>query len=124
MIAGALYFAIVFGAGFILGAIRTFWIVPQLGSRRAELAEAPIMCGVTIVAARYVIHQWMVPPQGSARLVMGLTALGLVILSEIALVYRMRHMTLRTYVARHDPIAGIVYLTLLGWLTIYPMLVR
>jgi hypothetical protein len=38
--AGVLYFALVFEAGFMLGAIRTLWVVPSLGSRTAELLEA------------------------------------------------------------------------------------
>jgi len=37
---GALYFAVVFAAGFILGIICTFWLVPLLGVRLAELFEA------------------------------------------------------------------------------------
>jgi hypothetical protein len=41
--AGLIYFAIVFGAGFVLGTIRTLWVVPRLGTRMAELMETPIM---------------------------------------------------------------------------------
>jgi hypothetical protein len=48
--AGALYFALVFGAGFLLGTIRTLWVVPRVGTRTAELMEMPIMLIVTIVA--------------------------------------------------------------------------
>ena len=35
--AGVLYFAFVFGAGFVLGIIRTLWVVPRVGTRMAEL---------------------------------------------------------------------------------------
>jgi hypothetical protein len=41
--AGVLYFAIVFGAGFVLGPIRLLWAVPRFGERMAELMEAPVM---------------------------------------------------------------------------------
>ena len=48
--AGAIYFALVFGAGFVLGTVRTLWVVPRVGTRTAELTEMPIMLAVTIVA--------------------------------------------------------------------------
>jgi len=31
------YFALVFGAGFMLGPIRILWVAPRLGERMAEL---------------------------------------------------------------------------------------
>lgn len=41
--AGVLYFALVFGAGFVLGTIRTLGVVPRVGARIAELMETPVM---------------------------------------------------------------------------------
>ena len=69
--AGVLYFAVVSGAGFVLGTVRTLWVVPRVGTRRAELMEAPIMLVVTIVAARWIVMRLAVPPTSSARLGMG-----------------------------------------------------
>jgi len=60
--AGVLYFALVFGTGFVLGAIRTLWVVPRVGMRMAELMEMPIMLAVTIVAARWTILRLTVSP--------------------------------------------------------------
>ena len=37
---GTLYFALVFGAGFVLGPIRILWVVPRFSTRIAELIEA------------------------------------------------------------------------------------
>ena len=41
--AALLYFLNVFGAGFLLGPIRIFLLVPKIGVRAAELIEMPIM---------------------------------------------------------------------------------
>jgi hypothetical protein len=69
--AGVLYFLLVFAAGFELGTVRTLWVVPKLGVRTAELMEAPIMFGVSILAARWVVRRVRVPPRWSRRLAMG-----------------------------------------------------
>jgi hypothetical protein len=59
--AGSLYFALVFAVGFVLGTIRTVWLVPRVGARAAELMEMPIMLAVTIVAARWTVLRLAVP---------------------------------------------------------------
>jgi len=66
--AGVLYFALVFGAGFVLGTLRTLWVVPRVGTRMAELMETPIMLVITIVAARWIVHRLAVPSVASRRL--------------------------------------------------------
>jgi hypothetical protein len=68
--AGALYFALVFGAGFVLGTIRSLWIVPRLGTRMSELTETPIMLVIIILAARWIVRRPAVPstpPQSACR---------------------------------------------------------
>ena len=69
--AGVAYFALVFAAGFALGTVRTLWAVPRLGVRTAELAESPIMFGISILAARWVVRHVQVSPLRSRRLAMG-----------------------------------------------------
>jgi hypothetical protein len=54
--AGVLYFVVVVVAGFVLGTIRTLWLVPHVGTRMAELMEAPHMLVVTVMAARWTVR--------------------------------------------------------------------
>ena len=50
--AAALYFLIVFGAGFLLGPVRVFLLEPRFGEAVATLFEAPFILVVIVVAAR------------------------------------------------------------------------
>ena len=54
--AGLLYFALVFGTGFLLGPIRLLWLVPRFGTRIAELMEMPVMLVVIVLAARWTVR--------------------------------------------------------------------
>ena len=87
--AGVAYFGLVFGAGFVLGAIRVPFLVPRLGERYAELAEMPLMFVVILFAARYVAKRFALPPTAPMRLGVGLLALAL-LLAALALCYAFR----------------------------------
>jgi hypothetical protein len=119
--AGALYFALVFGAGFVLGTIRTLLVVPFLGIRTAELMEAPIMLVVTILAARWVVRRHSLPPRPAIRLGVGLVALAFLLIAEFTLVLGIEGLTIREYIASRDPAAGTVYVILLGIFAAMPM---
>ena len=121
--AALLYFALVFGAGFLLGPIRIFWLVPRVGTRRAELIEAPIMLAVTIVSARWIVQRFAVPFKTSSRLGMGVVALALLLAAEFTLVLWLRGLTIGDYLAGRDPVSGTVYYVMLSVFAIMPLLV-
>lgn len=121
--AGALYFALVFGTGFVLGSIRILWIVPRFGTRMAELMEAPVMFMVIVVAARWIVRRLAVPPAPSSRFGMGCVALGLLLTAEFTLVLWLRGLSISEYIASGDPVSGTVYYVLLGVFAIIPLLV-
>ena len=121
--AGVLYFAAVFWAGFVLGPLRILWVVPRLGTRVAELLEAPIMFVITIVAARWIVRRLAVPPTTSSRLGMGGIALSLMLVAEFTLVLWLRGLSIREYLAGRDPVAGTVYYLMLGAFAVMPLLV-
>ena len=121
--AGALYFALVFGAGFVLGTVRTLWVVPRLGTRTAELLEMPIMLVVAIVAARWIILRLGVPFTLSARLGMGGVALALMLVAEFGLMLWLRGLSIREYLATREPVSGTVYYVMLAVFALMPLLV-
>jgi hypothetical protein len=121
--AGVLYFALVFGAGFVLGLIRILWLVPRFGTRTAELMETPIMLAVIIFAARWIVRGLAMPPTPSKRLGVGFVALGLLLVAEFTLVLWLRGLTIDEYLATRDPVAGTVYIVMLGVFAIMPLLV-
>ena len=121
--AGTLYFALVFGAGFVLGTIRTLWVTPRLGTRMAELMEMPLMLVITIVATRWIVSRLAVRSMLSARLGMACIALGLLLIAEFGLVLWLRGLSVREYLATRDPVSGTIYYMLLGMFAIMPLLV-
>ena len=120
--AGSLYFALVFGAGFLLGPIRIFWLVPHVGERTAELMEAPIMLAVIVFAARWIVRRFSLPPAPLQRLGVGLLALVLLLMMEFSLVLALRGLTIREYLATRDPVADAVYRVSLGFFALMPLI--
>ena len=121
--AAGLYFALVFGAGFVLGPIRLLWLVPRFGARTAELMEMPVMLAVIIAAARWIPRRLAVPSAASARLGMGGVALFLLLTAEFTLVLWLRGVSISEYFASRDPVSGTVYYVMLGIFAVMPLLV-
>ena len=108
MINAVLYFGMVFAAGFILGVLRTLLLVPVIGVRYAELMEMPIMIGVVYFAARYIRRRS--EREGKLRLfLVGVLALVILLVFELALVLWARGMSLTDYVQSRDPVSGAAY---------------
>lgn len=121
--AGIVYFALVFAAGFVLGAIRVPFVVPRLGVRTAELLEMPLMLMVILFAARFVVRRFALPPRAGPRLGAGIVALALLLGAEFTLVLGLQGLTLADYAASRDPVAGTVYALMLGVFAAMPLLV-
>jgi hypothetical protein len=121
--AGALYFMLVFGAGFVLAPIRILGAVPPFGTRVAELMETPIIFVIIILAARWIVRRLAVPPKVSSRLGMGCVGLGFMLVAEFTLVLGLRGISISEYLATRDPVSGTVYYMMLGVFCIMPLLV-
>lgn len=121
--AGVIYFALVFGAGFVLGPIRVLWVVPRLGESMAELLEMPIMLGVIILATRWMVMRRGFPTSRSRKLGVGLAALALLLTAEFTMVLGLRGMTINEYFASRDPVAGTAYALMLVVFALMPVFV-
>jgi len=120
--AGVTYFALVLGAGFVLGSIRVPFLVPRLGERVAELIEMPFMFVVIVSAARFITGKFALPATLSARLGAGFLALFLSIGAEFLLAAALQDRSLSEYIASRDPVSGSVYLAMLGVFSLMPLI--
>jgi hypothetical protein len=122
--AGLVYFALVFGAGFALGAIRVPFVVPHIGVRYAELLEMPFMFLAVLFSARYVIGRYCLPFIASVRLSVGFLALALLITAELLFNVVILRQSLTEYVFSRDPVSGAAFVAMLGIFALMPWLVR
>lgn len=122
--AGLVYFALVFGAGFVLGALRVSILVPGFGERISELSEMPLMFVVIVIAARFVMRRFAVPFSIATRLGIGLLALGLLLAAELLLAVVLQERSLADYVASRDPVSGSVYLAMLVLFALMPVFIE
>jgi len=83
--AGAFYALVVFGVGFILGAIRVLLLVPRLGDTTAVVLEAPLMLVASWFVCRWVIERLNMRRAVPARSMMGVAAFIVLMLAEFAL---------------------------------------
>jgi len=103
------YFAIVFGAGFVFGTVRVMWLVPTVGVRVAELTELPLMLAVVFFAARWVNRRFLTERDQSTRLIVGVVAFALLVLAELILGVTLGGLTPKEVFLNHDPVSGTAY---------------
>jgi hypothetical protein len=121
--AALVYFALVLAAGFALGTIRMLFVVPRMGTRAAELMEAPFMLTVTILAARFIVRRRLRDASAAELLGTGFLALGFLMAAELALVAPVRGMSIGQYFAGQDPVSGTVFYLLLAAFAFMPLFV-
>jgi hypothetical protein len=104
----ALYFAVVFGAGFLLALIRIPWLVPRFGARVAELVELPIMLIVIFFTARWIVQRRFSPTR-TERLIVGGIALVLLLIVEFSVVLWLQGLSIRETITNRDLVSGAAY---------------
>ena len=119
--AALLYFAIVFGVGFILGPIRVLIVAPWLGEAGAVLCEAPILLAVMWYAAQYVAHRIGMPDDRSTMVTVGVLAAVLVPVADFTVGFALRGLTWDSEVAYLRAAAGFLYRALLVGFALMPI---
>jgi VanZ family protein len=122
--AGTVYFALVFGAGFLLGVLRVPFFEPLIGDRLAQLAEMPLMALVIVLAARWLVRRNAAALSPRACLAAGLLAAAGVLLADALVGIVLRGMTPWQVIAVRDFLAGLAYYTLIAVLALAPWFVR
>lgn len=78
--AGAVYFAAVFAAGFVLGVLRALVLQPQVGPVPAVLIELPLILGFAWWACAHILRRVRLAPDQAVA--MGAVAFSLLMLGE------------------------------------------
>lgn len=116
----AAYFSLVFGVGFLLGPLRVLLLEPRVGSRVAELLEAPIMLAAILATGRWVGRRWCRGLAPAAQLGVGLVAAGLVLVADLAVGVCLRGMSVIEVFTGRDPVAGSIYYGLVALTAVAP----
>jgi hypothetical protein len=119
-----LYFLLAYTAGFLFGTLRELCVVPRLGSFWATLLETPLMLIAIVLAARYVIGRYEVPPSTRQRLAIGGIAFALLMLAEIGFSGVLRGWSLGRWLAHLGTADGAISLAMFVLFAFLPALVR
>ncbi|NGZ10294.1 MAG: hypothetical protein CV088_13050 [Nitrospira sp. LK70] len=121
--AAALYFLLVFGAGFVLGLGRVLMAVPLLGERNAELLEMPLMLIVIAAVARWVVCHRLDDDGRSSALAIGFIAMGMVLIADLAVGMWLRGMSATEVFLDRDPVSGAAYYAALLFFAVMPTII-
>ncbi len=120
----AIYFVLVFGAGFLLGALRVTLVVPRLGARTAELAETPLMLVVCTAAAIWVLRRYPQVRGAEASLASGALAVGFLLVAEFAVGVWIMHLPPDRVFVKNDPLLAVAFYGALAITALLPFLLR
>ena len=98
-----------FGVGFVLGTRRVLFLVPLLGERTAELLEMPLMLGVIVFAARWIVRHRLAAPRLSTTLSVRFLSLGIILFAELGVGMWLRGMSATEVFLNRDPVSGTAY---------------
>ncbi|MEE4360319.1 MAG: hypothetical protein V2I63_02215 [Pseudomonadales bacterium] len=104
------YFALVFGAGFALGVLRTLLLEPRLGSATAQFVELPFMVVISLWAAGFCLRRLGAELSRTEVAFAGAAAVLLLFGFELVLVLGLRGETPGAWLQSRLSPPGIAYL--------------
>ncbi len=105
--AGAMYFTLVFVCAFMMGVVRTLWLVPMVGTTRAVLIEVPLVLTISWFIARSIVRRQALDT-ASSRVAAGLIAFLLLMTAELALAGALADQTPAQWAASLFSVPGII----------------
>ncbi len=122
MRAALFYFAIVFGAGALLGAPRTLWLEPWLGKTLAVAIEAPLLLAAMWIGARAAPRWAGLSPGLGPLLALGLLAFALQQVADLSLGFGFRGMPFADQLRYFATPPGYIYAACLIAFAFMPLL--
>jgi hypothetical protein len=123
MMAGMLYFALVFGSTFVIESLQELWILPSFGQKTADVVEMPLTLLALIFGARWVVDRFSLPPLPGVRLTVGCVAVLCWLATEFIILLPLRSLIADGYVATRAPTMDSIPIEQLGVIAAMPFLV-
>lgn len=111
LMAGAFYALVVFLIGFATGAIRVLFVAPWLGEAAAVSLEAPVMLGLSWIAAAWSVRTFAVYPGLDLRSIMGLAAFAVLMATEFGAASFIFDRSTADVVKSYGSLAGAIWLS-------------
>lgn len=124
VLAGAVYFAIVFLVGFGLGTARVLLVAPQLGATSAVLLETPLILAASWAACGWTIRRFAVPRARGARALMGAFAFALLMCVEAGVSVVVFGRSLAEHLAGYRTLPGSIGLAAQVAFALVPLALR
>ncbi|MEM7053656.1 MAG: hypothetical protein AAF446_03815 [Pseudomonadota bacterium] len=122
--AGAVYFALVFALGFVLGTLRVFLLVPQFGQLYSGLIELPVILTAAWLICRWLVNRYALEDHWTARVLMGTTAFVLLMVAELILSMTLFERSMVEYLAVYRSLHGALGLFGQVVYALFPLLVK
>lgn len=118
------YFTSVFGAGFLLGTVRTLWLEPLVGPLIAVLFEAPFFLATMVFASRWVASAVHLNRAWAKLALIGVGALFLQQGTDVAVGFGLRGIAPTGSLAQFATAPGLIHAALPLVFAAMPMLLK